>query len=30
MTVYPAVLPALARELLSGWDGVVRVLCEED
>ena len=30
MTVYPAALPALARELLSGWDGVVRVLCEED
>lgn len=30
MTVYPAVLPVLARELLSGWDGVVRVLCEED
>lgn len=30
MTVYPAVLPALARELLSGWDGAVRVLREED
>ena len=30
MTVYPAALPALARELLSGWDGGVRVLCEED
>ena len=30
MTVYPAVLPVLARELLSGWDGAVRVLREED
>ena len=30
MTVYPAALPALARELLSGWDGAVRVLREED
>ena len=30
MTVYPAALPALARELLSGWDGGVRVLREED
>ena len=30
MTVYPGVLPVLARELLSGWDGTVRVLCEED
>ena len=30
MTVYPGVLPVLARELLSGWDGTVRVLREED
>lgn len=30
MTVYPAVLPVLARELLSGWDGAVRVLREEE
>ena len=30
MTVYPAVLPALARSLLAGWDGRLRVIREED
>lgn len=30
MTVYPKALPALARELLEGWDGVVRTIWEDD
>ncbi|WP_194948169.1 NUDIX hydrolase [Actinomyces trachealis] len=30
LTVYPQMLPALARELLEGWDGVRRSLTEED
>ena len=29
-TVYPEALPGLARELLRGWDGVVREILEED
>ncbi|SDN54124.1 8-oxo-dGTP pyrophosphatase MutT, NUDIX family [Actinomyces ruminicola] len=28
MTVYPRILPALARELMDGWDGRVRHLVE--
>lgn len=30
MVVYPALLPVLARQFLGGWDGVVRVIREED
>ena len=29
-TVYPTLLPQLARELVEGWDGVCRVLTEWD
>lgn len=30
MTVYPHVLPRLARELLAGWDGMTRYITEDD
>ncbi|SPT54092.1 NUDIX domain [Actinomyces bovis] len=30
LTVYPHTLPSLARQLLAGWDGVLRSLREED
>ena len=30
LTVYPRILPRLARDLLTGWEGRVRVLVEDD